>query len=562
MASQTQAPLTILASSIFFGAAGFWLMPENLKGATVGAVAGGTAAAAHVQQTRRIRKLAIAQQSDANRLKEQVLQTARTIESLGLRVEEQKANDPKPAQKVIHPPQPTVSLPSVPVPTTSNRRSPATEVSKVSTGIAADTAVRTIVDWFENRDIEVRDYYEPDPLVDKLLNGLSLYLGDNYTTLKSLHWRLRNNVGKKRRFDLTKASKRVVNIHNRYIKKLKSSDYLDTGRIIYKDGETFVIAKPHDRSDVQGFLDGEWFERYIYEKVVELLDSEGVDYQCLRQTRITYGKIATELDLFLLVNGQPLLIECKTGQSHTQGLKKFNKHQEKLNLDASSAVFVVLDIDEAEAHLRTTHWGFTVADQNDFLTRIQETVRLLSPSPDEEDDEEATETASSSDTNSETNHDSSEDQSLEQFFKERGINLTPQHRPRVFRELLLLMERQVKPASFYDISKALRDLLKKELSLSRDKVAEILDGLRAADLFLDEEQKPVRNRRKPIYSIASSDLDLFERKCIEHYTEKILNLYDPDFFEDEENIALFAALTYSQAPSAEAIEQIRKRTDD
>ena len=66
MNPNTQGTLTILASSILFGSAGFWLMPGQAKGAITGAAAGAAVAAGHVQQDRRLRQLMAKQQKTNN----------------------------------------------------------------------------------------------------------------------------------------------------------------------------------------------------------------------------------------------------------------------------------------------------------------------------------------------------------------------------------------------------------------------------------------------------------------------------------------------------------------
>lgn len=599
MTPEMKGSLTILASGILAGSAGFWLLPNQMKGAVVGAVAGSATAAAHIQQMNRLRKLAIAHQSDSTHLRNQIMQAARTIESVGLETESQKAIVQGMSAKIDHKSQPSFSpklSTSADISSLSRRLSTLElkldrNLARVGAGqeksqpypsplllaepqssipqsfsieeraeTSEDEAVQKITEWFEKKQVEVENYYEPDPQIDRLLDGLSLYLGDNYSSLKMLHWKLRSSVGKKTTFDLSKCSTRIKSIHKEYINKLKSSDYLSIGRlVIRKDNSSFIVAESHQRSDIQGFFDGGWFERYIYDKVVELLDAEGADYQYLRNLKIAYSSSdkaepnIAELDLFFLVNGQPLLIECKTGSSHTKGIAKFNKHREKLGLDMNSAVFVVLDIDEAEAHLRTTNWGATVTNQNDFLARIKERItasRPSLPSLDEDEESEAAEEVGLVDLGNE---------SLESFFKIIKINLAPKSRRRVLESLIQLMEASKEPTTFNQISKALRDHLKDELSLSRHKISEILNCLRVTKLFRNEDNRPVINTAKPIYKMTVLNVDFFERKCVEYYTKKILTMYDPGFFNTAENIALFETLTQSKTLFPEEIEQIRER---
>ncbi|MGB7251828.1 MAG: hypothetical protein WBC73_23025, partial [Phormidesmis sp.] len=601
--------LTILASGIIFGSAGLWLVPNQAKGAIVGAAAGAAAAAGHVQKSKQLRRLAstvrlsteetaIAAQAHTTRIKkvEDDLQiesgridtTLNEIKKIKERPEKPKLKACKNSTatdieriegtlkelehsfRIILERPSEHSRPTEPIAKESIAKELIVKepVGDDPEDMQEGEAAQSVIEWFRSNQIEVDNYYEPDPKIDALLDGLSLYLGDNYSTLKKLHWKLRSSVGRRAHFDLGSYDSRAKRIHNQYLKKLKSSDYLSLGRLVKKpEGSDFIVADSYNRPDVQGFFDGGWFERFIYYKVVELFDSEGVSYQYLRNPKIVYENgDSSELDLFFLVNGKPLLIECKAGQNYHQGIEKFGKHRQRLNFDSSNAMFVVLDIDETEAHIRTNNWNITVADQNDFLVRIRESIAdHENPQSlnDDEDNEENNEEDNNSSVLAEDDNDN-----LESFFKKLNLNLAPESRPVVFEALVKTtspleqpqsFNKLEQPQSFNELVKTLRDNVPEESSVSRRKISEILNCLRHFDLFRNETKKPIQNTAKLIYGIASKNQRTFEKKCMEFYVEKILNLFDPDFFDEEDNVALFESLTLGKAPSPEKIQQIKER---
>ncbi|MEL7351390.1 MAG: hypothetical protein AAFN38_08145 [Cyanobacteria bacterium J06560_5] len=569
MTSQTQGPLTVLASGVVFGLAGFWLLPGQAKGVIVGATAGSVAAAGHIHQTKRLQQLERQHKVDEHRLRVQLNQAVTTIEQVGLETQGQKTAlhqlaNTLGAKPAAPPRQPLVKSNSRPLEQNTvgtadleaaSERTSALATPSNTTGQGAtsgDEAAQAVIEWFTQQQVEVDNYYEPDPRIDRLLDGLALYLGDNYATLQKFHWKLRSSIGRKTHFDLGNYDDRAKRIHKRYLKKLASSDYLSLSR--YDDNrkgkpDLIIAASYQERSDIKGFFDGIWFERFIYNKVTELFDAKGVEYQYLRNPRVSYsdGKLA-ELDLFFLVNEHPLLIECKAGQSsQSKGMEKFKQNQERLGLDANHAILVVLDIDEDQAHLRTTNWGFTVADQNDFLARIGEIISVGEGLGDSDEDEDTDERATAA-----------TDDSLEVFFKKQNLNLSPTSRAPVFNELIRFFETVEAPISFTVLVKTLRDRLQTDFSISRKKIDEILNGLRFAGLFLNENNQPVFNTAFPVYTLASSDPSTFEERYIANLTGRILHLYDPDFFNELENIALFESLTQGKAPSAEQIEHIKE----
>ncbi len=417
-----------------------------------------------------------------------------------------------------------------------------------------------VIEWFNNREIEVENYYEPDPKIDNLLDGLSIYLGDNYSTLNKFHRQLRNSVGKRFHFNLNNYESREKRIHNQFLQRLKSSDYLSIGRMVKnKDASDFIIAAPHKRSDIQGFFDGGWFERFVYYKVIELFDSEGANYQYLRNSKIVYqdGE-SSELDLFFLVNGKPILIECKAGLNYDSGIEKFVSHRERLGIDPSSAIFVVFDIGDSEAYIRSKNWNITVTDTTNFLTHIKDIIAVEGSSQslnkalddtDEDLEDESGEAASLL----------VQDDTLEGFFKRKGLNQAPEYRALVFEELIELIEHTEEPVSFTDLTKKIRDRVKSEHSLGRRKIQEILNCLRHSDIFRNSQNKPEKNASKPISYMASKRIKILEKKCMDFYAEKVLQLYDPDFFEEEKNTQEFERLTLGKAPQPKKIQQPKEK---
>ncbi len=601
MNDKTQNSLIVVASGVIFGAAGFWLMPQQAKGALVGSFAGVAAATGHVRNDKRLRQIASRQrvedreqQIEVHNLRDLITQSAQVTESISRATQVHETNiaeikgtlQPQTERDIVKPNElnsikaqlkaieSKVSQDSVKSAQLEHIKAAIEGLERKVDSIDTQTkitqkpdiyskkiveeaveetqdeeAAQTTIEWFRGKGIEVENYYEPDPRIDALLDKLSLYLGDNYSILKHFHNKLRASAGKSTQLRLATYDSGAKRIHNQYLKKLISSDYLKRGKIVKrKDSEDFITATSYDRPDVKGFLDGAWFERFIYDKVIELFDSEGIDYQYLRNPKVVYpnGDLS-ELDLFFLVNGNPLLIECKATQRYHEGLEKFDTHRKRLNLNASNAIFVVLDIDETEAHLRNHHWNITVADQNDFLVRIKESIVSygISQSENDEDEDEVNNSTS----------DNIDSDSLESFFKKHNLNLAPECRPLAFDELVKLMNGLDEPTNFNEISKNMRDNVD---MLSRKRSNEILNCLRYTDMFRNQNNKPVGGVSKPISGMSSLKPKTFERKCMEFYARRILDQFDSDFFETEENIILFESLTKGSAPSPEKIRRIKE----
>ncbi|MGB3614362.1 MAG: hypothetical protein WBA10_11280, partial [Elainellaceae cyanobacterium] len=416
-----------------------------------------------------------------------------------------------------------------------------------------DDNITQSVEWFGRKQIKIESSYKPDPRIDSLLDSLSAYLGENYATLNKFHRKLKNEVGLKLYFTFANHTQREISIHKQFIRQLKSSNFLKLGRIIKRDDRPdYIIAISHDRSDIKAFLNGVWFERYVYHKVAETLKAEGIQHEYLRNPKITYpnGEVS-ELDLFFLVDGKPLLLECKSGQNHDYDIEKFVRHRRTLGLNAENSIFVVLDIDESEAYIRSKTWEITAVDQIKLIEHIKATIAADDGAQDQDDP-----LTGDSDPEQDSALEGYDASGLAAFFKQRGLNLAPDHRAAIFDHLIPLVE-QDGPISFTDIAKTIRDRMSQEFALSRRKVGEVLNCLRYSDVFRDGENQPVRNVSEPIHSIRSPIGIILERKCMEFYSRRILQLFDPDFFDLKSNAEAFERLTHGNVPSPDKIEQFK-----
>ncbi|PSN12796.1 hypothetical protein C7293_18660 [filamentous cyanobacterium CCT1] len=595
MNSKAQSALTILATGAVFSMAGLWIAPQSFKPAVVGALAGATGAVAYTQQNKRLRQLAAQQQQLLSRghTKTTPERVARITASHGDKITEiernlhSQAGQSKLSQNEINrirkrlevlesqvkdsrtgtTPQSlaiklealedqiqllTVSRPTqqTKLPINSEAEDNLGQGNRLLIDLepddlsSEDEAAQTIIQWFNRRGIDVQNYYEPDDRVDDLLDGLSLYLGDHYSTLSQFHWRLRNSLGRRAYISLDDFNPSGKSIHNQFLKKLRSCDYLSFGKIIKgKDGHDYILAAPYTRSDVQGFLDGGWFERFVYYKIVELLNSEGVEYQHLRNLKITYqdGQNA-ELDLFFLINDIPLLVECKAGQDFD--MRQVDGYRDRLNLEASQALLVSLNIDDAEAHLRSINWKLGVANQNTFLDHIREIIPTDIDSQLQQSLEDfVVEIDAPPPQSAELNHATDDD--LVSFFQRRGLNQAAEARESILLALIQFFEGDHEPTKFNDLTKILRD----RTAIGRNKIVEALNCLRYSDIFRDKSNRPIRrNTSQPIYGMASTKLKTLERKCIEFYADKVVQLFDPDFFKAEDNCHEFERLTQGELP--------------
>ncbi len=118
------------------------------------------------------------------------------------------------------------------------------------------------------------------------------------------------------------------------------------------------------------FLAGTWLERFVYLKVSSLLLQNRLKYSSMMNTRISFPNGEdSELDLFFVIENQPLWIECKTGiyQAH---IAKYSEAKKILSVSKERAFLVVLDLPDHFLDNLSNLYDITVVNQHTLLDKV------------------------------------------------------------------------------------------------------------------------------------------------------------------------------------------------
>ncbi|MGJ3251900.1 MAG: hypothetical protein ACFE0J_12315 [Elainellaceae cyanobacterium] len=424
--------------------------------------------------------------------------------------------------------------------TSSNSQKPSSDFKKVNSALQSDD-VQEAIAWFTNREVTVENYRLPEPDADDIFDGLAMYLGKHYEHLSSLYKQMKRNVatGRRFRFNLSSSTHREINDCTQFCHRLNRAGLLSFYR--YSKTDKIIQISLQKRSDVIHFFNGDWFERYVTHLVANLLDAKGLSYQCLSNPRIIYPNgDRFALDLFFLVEGHPLWIECKTGRDYNGYLQRYSNHRKALSIDISKAFLAILDIPEEQRQSTMRMWDLTVADQNTLLPMISEVLNLNAIASTEVDDPNSS---------SETSLD------IEELLKK--IQPLPEQRGIVIRELIRTVENLHEPITFRE----LRGLISEAINISRTRVQAVLRALFWSGYLLNDAQEPVASYNSPISSLQDSREEVLDRKCIERYAGVILEVY-PDYFDDADNVRFFEESVGGQAPDRTTIEWLKNNQDN
>jgi hypothetical protein len=410
------------------------------------------------------------------------------------------------------------------------------------------------IQWLTERDISVVRSHNPDQLVDDHYNRLANYLGDHYAALKELLRTLKQAMHspsepKRHTFRFAPATISDVDFQLCYhfCKQLKTAFLLESCSAPPNSKRLQGKVNP-DAKDFRAFLDGTWFERFVYQKMTQSLTDKGLDYACLLNPQISYpGTPAAELDMFFLIEGQPLSIECKSGQYTLEAARIFAKHSEKLGLSPQTAIFVTLDVPDTEIKLQNRQVeSITLMTSDQLVAHLEGVVLTL---------EAAAEQTPGIVLRTQTDTELLPSASALRKVKQRPIKA---HRASILDALTQLfrtpqiVQEPAPSIVFVD----LKNMLSARVGISKAQVNDVLQVMKHAGYFLDEQGLPVPSITQPITTLRSLDPVRTEQIFVEEYTRKVLAL-DINFLDDAANRQQFEATVGAPVPDDETLDRLK-----
>jgi Domain of unknown function (DUF1887) len=373
--------------------------------------------------------------------------------------------------------------------------------------------------WLQSKNFQVESYYQSQETVDRVSQKIATFLGERYSSLKNLYNCIKSNTntGSQFRLKLGTNNQKDISDCTSFCQFLSEHSFLAKYR--YLSNEKTIIATPQTSGKVSNFLQGGWFECFIYQQVCKLLSHHQLNYEVLMNVKGTYANDnGYELDLFFLINDRPLWIECKAGKDYNAYLTKYCQYRKKLGIAKERAFLVILELSDRQTVNYTALWDITVANLNNFIPKIENVLGLSNRQEIQPNDE------------------ISEQQSNTAFkiLKNKSLRPSPECRIQVIEHIVKLF------------AESDRDLLRdqiceeihKNLSISKSKIDEIIRTLMHSQSFLDSSGNFIASLKDPIAKLVSSDWNVLNQKCIEFYRKVILTS-DPSFFDNPENVKDF-----------------------
>jgi hypothetical protein len=402
-----------------------------------------------------------------------------------------------------------------------------------------------IISCLNARNIRVDRYYQPVSK-DDVFDKIAFTIGEKYTTLAPLYQQIIRSLNSKSKvgFSLAKSNPDEIATCTQFCQTLLQNSLL--ADYYYDKQQKLISATPQiGNPEINCFLNGRWFELYVYIKVTDFLTANKLEYECLMNPHITLRNgDSFEIDLLFLVNNELIWIECKSGHQSSSSLSSYCARRKLLDVAKNRAFIVGLKLSEPQTVSWTNLWDITVANCNNLLKHISTAVGLSDNLLDN----------LSEITKIQETHKSSANNSfqLSQFLKKKRILPLPKCRANIINELIKMFSELEHPTSMTQ----LKVNLGQSLGISNSQVTSILNVIMRSQCVLDANGTPVSTYQEPAFALISSEYDVLERKCVECYVSTVLGV-NTNYFDNAGNVREFEKIVGGKLPDIDIIERLK-----
>ncbi|HOG48307.1 MAG TPA: hypothetical protein PLJ35_19445 [Anaerolineae bacterium] len=384
--------------------------------------------------------------------------------------------------------------------------------------------------WLQRRGIGVKCYADRDEQgADAALDELAIVMGQRYEQVVRLLDAIRRNLGTGSSFvlNLTTASQEEVAACAHLANMLSSYAFLTAYR--YNRSTKTLSATPQRRGMAIGFLTGGWFERYVRLQASALLAQAGRPYTCMVNGQIEMPNgDGFELDLFYMVDGRPLWIECKTGDYQAY-IARYADMRKVLGVPKANAVLALLEVSPNLARSLTGLYDMSVTNPAGLGQAIGYALEMPAESiPKAQPPATAVRVAGR----------------LAAVLNKAGLRPLPEERPAIIQALIDLMAGLQEPATLAQ----LKPLLAERLAASRSQVQDVLNAIIRGGCALDANGEPVTSGAMPVARLISTDAVEIEARCLQSYARAAL-LHDAGYFAGAGSADEFERVTGGRVPS-------------
>lgn len=206
---------------------------------------------------------------------------------------------------------------------------------------------------------------------------ISRYIGTKFESVKELISRIKASQadGKSFKMNLSKSSQQTISDICQLANMLHKIAFIE--EYTYKNSPFYELkAKTTMAPLVQNYFSGAWLEEYVrtcLDLVVEKFQDK-ISISSLHNPQIKFQNDDNfELDLFSIINGQPLWIESKTGD-YQRHLMKYTNILKTLGIPRQNFILVLSGINQQETQELERIHKINIANCETILSKIDTVV--------------------------------------------------------------------------------------------------------------------------------------------------------------------------------------------
>ena len=228
-----------------------------------------------------------------------------------------------------------------------------------------------IVGWLKQRNFQA-EVNEAAMDTSGFFDEIAIELGDNYKLLKRIVDTIkRRQQGKydKAYIDLSRDEPKNIETIQKFCKQLY--EYAFVAKYFYNSKDKKAILHLQAATKIINFFNGEWLEWYAVMKIAELCHQRKIKFSCTRNMIIYLSDDNNryEIDVFFLINDQPLFIECKSGE-YREFIDKYTKLRRKLFIPKAQFLMLTSGVDEERVKGLTAMFDISFVNEAMLIEHI------------------------------------------------------------------------------------------------------------------------------------------------------------------------------------------------
>ncbi len=229
-----------------------------------------------------------------------------------------------------------------------------------------------ILKWFQQKNIKTS--IDPDNVdTSGFFDEIALSIGENYAVLSSIINTIKSahlKSYKSAKIHLNKRSTNDIKIIKKFCQELYEYSFVARYSFIKKDQVIYLELQKAQK--IVNFFNGIWLEWFILIKLLNFFKKHKISYSCMRSINITFtDNYVNELDLFIIANGIPFCIECKSGEFRPY-INKYSKLRKKLKLDESQLLMCIVGLDDKQTKGFSSTYDLTFVNESNIEEHLKQ----------------------------------------------------------------------------------------------------------------------------------------------------------------------------------------------